>query len=139
MTVKVVVYGDKLDLADEVAEEFVAEAKDVAGEAGNIMLAEAQRLAKLRIGTAQTAAPEGQPPEYDSGEFYRKLKRIPPRVKGRVASSGIQSNHPGAARIEWGGTDSRGIRTLPHPIFRPAAANSEQPITELAQRKLGST
>jgi hypothetical protein len=139
MTVKIVVYGDKLDLADEIGEEFVQEAKDVAGEAGDIMLAEAQRLAKLRVGTAQTAAPEGQPPEFDTGAFYRSLKRITPRVKGRVASSGIQSNDPGAARIEWGATDSRGIRTLPHPIFRPAAANSEQPITDLCQRKLGST
>ena len=136
MSVKVKVYGDKLDLADELQEEFHQQAKDVAAEAADILLGEVKTLLKLRIGSLQTAAPEGQPPEFDTGALEKSFKKIPPRVKGRVASSGVQSNDPGANRLEYGATDSRGIRTLPHPYVRPALANVEEKVTRLVESRL---
>lgn len=129
---------DRLDLADELEEQFHGEAKLVVGEAADLLLDEVQRNLRLRTGTAATSAPEGAPPEYDTGELYRSYERIPPRVKGRIASSGVQSDHPGAARVEYGSTDSRGIRTLPHPAVRLAVDASEEPITALVEKRLGA-
>lgn len=132
------IVDDRLDLADELQEQFHEVAKGVAKEAAGILLAEVQRLLRLRAGTFKSAAPEGQPPEYDIGELYRSFEIIPPRVKGRTASSGVQSDHPGANRLEYGKTDARGIRTLPHPFVRPAMANVEEAVTELVQKRLGT-
>lgn len=134
---KVIIYGDKLDLADELADEFVAPAKEAIGEAGDLLTEEVKRLLSLQHGTARTAAPAGAPPEEDSGALVASFTTIPPRVKGRVASSGTQSRHPGVNRLEVGKTDVRGIRTLPHPFLAPALANTEGPIDELLHRKLG--
>lgn len=130
------VYGDKLDLADELQDEFHAEAKRAVGDAADLLLAEVRRLLTLRQGTARTAAPEGQPPEQDTAGLVRSFRRIPPRVRGRVASSGVQSNHAGGNRLEHGLTDRRGIRTLPHPFLRPAIATTDGPIGDLLQERL---
>ena len=138
MSLKIVVHGDKLDLADELAEQYVDEALEVIGDAGTLAFNEVQHQLARRIGSprTRTAAPEGQPPELDTGELRESYSRIPPRVKGAVATSGVQSNHPGAARVEYGATDERGIRTLPHPAVRIAFTNIEPAVDELIQRKL---
>ena len=137
MSVKAVVYGDKIDLADELMEEFHAEAKDAVSEGADMLLSEVRRLLTLRRGTAATVAPEGQPPEQDTSGLVRSFRKIPPRVRGRVASSGIRSSHPGGNRLENGFTDVRGIRTFPHPFLRPAIANTDGPIGAMLQARLG--
>ena len=137
MTIKITVYGEKLDLADEITEEFHAEAKAAVGEAGNLLLAEVRRLLALRRGGPRTAAPEGQPPEQDTGALLRSFRRIPPRIRGRIASSGVQGDEEGSNRLEFGKTDVRGIRTLPHPFMAPAIANMEGPIGRLLEERLG--
>ena len=134
MSIKVQVYGDKIDLADELQEEFHAVAKDVVKEAADLWLAEIRRLLSLRAGPP--AAPEGEPPAYRTKDLMDSFKRIPARVRGRVASSGIRSDHEGANRVNVGFTDSRGVRTLPHPFVEPSRENIEPAVTALLTEKL---
>lgn len=136
MSFKVTLIGDKLDLADELAEEFEAQAKEAVSEAADLLLHEVQRNLRLRVGTRKTVAPIGQPPEFDTGALLASFRKIAPRVKGRVASSGIRSNHPGANREEFGKTDVRGIRTFPHPYVAPAMAVVDEPVNALLQERL---
>lgn len=136
MALKVTVYGDRIDLADELMDEFHDQAKSAVAEGADVLLDEVKRLLTLRRGTARTAAPEGQPPEQDAAQLEKSFRRIPPRVRGRVASSGIRSDHPGGNRLEWGFTDSRGIRTLPHPFLAPAIANTDERIGQLLEERL---
>lgn len=124
----VVVYGDRLDLADELREQFHPQARDAVSELADMAIAEVQRRLSLRSGTAQTAAPEGEPPEKDTGGLLMSFKKIPPRVDGRVAQSGFKTAHPGASRLEFGFTDVRGIRTFPHPFMAPAMAAIESAV-----------
>lgn len=132
------VQTDRIDLADELEEDFHVYALDAVGVAGDIVLAKVQRKLRLLRGTPQTSAPEGQPPEFDTGDLFRSFKKLRPRVKGRIASSGIYSLDPGANRLEFGKTDERGIRTLPHPFVRPAFEESEPEIHALFQKRFGA-
>lgn len=131
---RVTVYGDKLDLADELMEEFHAEAKSAVHDAAALQLAEVKRLLALRRGTP---APGGEPPAEQTQDLLRSFRLIAPRIRGAVASSGWRSLHPGANRLEFGFTDVRGIRTLPHPYARPAIANTEAAVERLLQERLG--
>lgn len=137
MSIKIKIYGDKIDLADELEEEFHQLAKDAVGEAADMLLADIHDRLDNRRGPAP--APEGEAPAMQTGELSRSFKRINPRIRGRVASSGIISRHPGANRLEFGATDSRGIRTLPHPYVRPALDAMEEPISRLLEEKLGGS
>jgi hypothetical protein len=123
---KVFVHGDKLDLADELLEEFHADAKGAVGEAADILLGAVR--ANLQRG--------GDGPSVGKGDLLKSMKRIAPSVKGAVASSGIRSNDPGANRVEYGAVDVRGIRTLPHPYVRPAMASTEPQIDALLRERL---
>lgn len=136
MSIKVKVYGEKLDLADELQEEFHAQAKAAISDVADLVLGEVARLLHLRKGTLRTSAPEGEPPEVDTEALAQSFRRIPARIKGRVATSGIQSNDPGANRLEFGKTDSRGIRTLPHPFVRPAIETVKIEATALLEQRL---
>lgn len=135
MSFKIKSYTEKIDLADELEEDAIPWAKQLVSEAGDMGLAEVRRLLSLRRGTAQTVAPEGQPPEFDEGGLYESYEKIPPKVKGRIATSGVQSDHPGAGRLEYGKTDARGIRTLPHPAVGPAFQNIEEKVTDLIESR----
>lgn len=138
MTLRIVVYGDKLDLADEIADDFRTEAMEAVKDARDIVLTEVGRLLRLRWGTFRTAAPEGQPPEYDSGDLFRSFKALGARIRGNVASAGLASDHPGVARLEFGDTDTRGIRTYPHPFLLQAFENVRDRVDALLQDRLGS-
>jgi hypothetical protein len=77
---------------------------------------------KLSVRSDRPARP-GEPPREVSGELRQSVKRIPQRTRVGLSaisvSSGIQSRHAGVNRLEFGATDSRGIRTFPHPFVRP--------------------
>jgi hypothetical protein len=139
MSLRVVVMApDKLDLADELQDEFKAEAKAAVKEGAQLLLSEIQRLLRLRSGPAGMTAPEGEPPEKHTAALLESFRLLPPRVSGAVASSGIISRHPGANRQEFGYTDIRGVRTLPHPFLRPAIAATEGKMSELLTERLAS-
>lgn len=126
----------KLDLAEDLREEFHAVAKQAVSDSADILLLEVDRLLSLRRGSDSTTAPAGEPPEYDTTALLRSWERIPARVKGNVAQSGIKSDSEYAIRAEYGGTDKRGIRTLPHPYLRPAMASTESEIDALLRERL---
>lgn len=136
MSIKVAVFNDKIDLADELEDDFHQTAKDAVGEGADILLDAFQRKLRQRPGTKRTSAPAGESPEEDTGHLAASFRKIPPRIRGRVASSGVQSDDPGANRVEFGATDVRGIRTFPHPYAAPAMAESEAPIDALLQERL---
>lgn len=129
MSIKLMVSGATLDLADELEEEFRRNARGALDKCGEVLLKNVRANLARRKGP--DAAPQGEPPAMQEGDLSRSFRRLPTRVKGRVASSGVESAHPGAARLEWGKTDSRGIRTFPHPYLAPAQEASEAEITEI--------
>lgn len=129
MSLKLKVYGAPLTLADELEESFQANAKAGLTQCGEVLLGNVRGQLRRRKGPEP--APEGQPPAEQGGKLSQSFRRLPTRVRGRSASSGVESNHPGAARLEWGATDKRGIRTFPHPYLAPAAEASEPEITRI--------
>lgn len=138
MSARVLIEGNgKLDLAEELREEFHAVAEAAVSGAADLLLDEVDRRLALRTGSKSSAAPPGEPPEEDTGRLRKSFRKIPPRVQGAVASSGIRSNDPAGNRLENGFTDKLGIRTFPHPFIRPSIAATEEPITRLLQERLG--
>ena len=137
MSVRLRVYGEKLDLADELADEFHEDAKATVTEGAEMLLGRVQQFLSRRRGTARTVAPEGEPPEVDTFELLNSWKLIPVSVRRDSVRSGIQSRLLGnVLRLEYGATDSRGIRTLPHPSLRPAIAEMDGPIGRLFEERL---
>ena len=90
----------------------------------------------MRRGTGQSAAPERHPPEQDTAGLVRSWHLVGARVKRDMVQAGIRSHHPGAIRLEYGLTDGRGIRTLPHPYVRPAMVTVEPAVDALLQERL---
>lgn len=136
MSVLIRVEGEAhLDLTDEILDESLPLVMEKADEAAAMLLAEVQRNLQRRKGP--DAAPAGEPPAEHTGELAASYKVIKARSlgDGRVRS-GIQSRHPGAARVEFGATDVRGITTKPHPYVRPAEEAMQQPITALLEAAL---
>lgn len=131
MSLKIVVHGPRLDLAEELEEEYRSQALHAVGLAADVLLSEVQHRLSARQGSKKSAAPSGESPEEDTGELLRSFKKVRPRVKGAIASSGIRSDDPGGNRVEFGYTDVRGIRTFPHPYLRPAVEAAEEPITRI--------
>jgi hypothetical protein len=137
MTLRVVIDAPaKLDLAEDLLEEFHGAAIEAVEDAAQLLLDEIVRVLRLRQGSAETAAPAGEPPEQDTGALAASFRLLPGRVRGAVAFSGIRSNHPGANRLEWGFTDIRGIRTLPHPFIMRSVRATEGPINALLKQRL---
>lgn len=132
---RVTVYGDYIDLAEELEQAWHTPARHAAREAGQMLTAEVRRLLTLRSGTARTVAPPGEPPERDTGTLLAGVSQISVRRGNTVASSGVQVTHPGAARLEWGATDVQGRRTLARPYLRAALANTEGPITAMLEER----
>lgn len=129
MSMKLLVTGAPIDLADELEEEFRNNARNGLTECGEVYLGHVRETLRRRKGP--DPAPEGEPPAAQEGDLAESFRRLPTRVRGRSASSGVESEHPGAARLEHGKVDVRGIRTFPHPYFGPAAEASEAEITAI--------
>ena len=117
MTVRVRLYGDYLDLADELRDELVEPAKAVVSEARDVVLAEVKRLLQLQRGRP---SPAGAPPAYETGDLLRSFRKLRTSVSGGTVSAGFSSSDPGVNRQEFGGRDSRGIVVPARPFVRPA-------------------
>ena len=137
MPVHVVVYGERLDLADELQEDFIAEAREAVTEGAQILLDDVLRRLRLRAGTFKSAAPPGQPPEYDIGTLFRSFHLLSARIRGATAEAGVASADPSANRLEFGKTDINGVRTFPHPYMRPALEATEEPIAQMFEARFG--
>jgi hypothetical protein len=121
--------GDVLDLADELQEEFVDGAKVAMRQGSRLLRDEVRRRLRLRKGPVP--APEGEPPAEQTGELVRSIKVLPVRVRGRVVSGGIKTDHPGATRLEFGAVDKRGVRTFPHPFLLASQEAVADEVTRL--------
>jgi hypothetical protein len=136
MTVRLHFHTDKLDLADELPDEFMERLKEPVKQAGALLVAEVKRRLSLAQGDASTSAKEGDPPERDSGALVDSVKQLRTNIKPTIAETGVHVRHEGAARLEWGKTDVRGIRTYPHPFIRPSAAAVAKQAGEMIAKAL---
>src|SRR5690606_12815496 len=127
------IFGDKLDLADELQDEFHADAKAAVRDAAQLMLAESKRLIQ-RYGP-NAPAPPVETPATLTGNLLRLTKLRSPRVRGRVVSAGV-SYAPHAHLLEFGHVAADGTRVLPRPFVRVAEKNTEGPITDLLRARL---
>jgi hypothetical protein len=135
MSVNVRVYGDKLDLADELADEFHDEAAKAVTDGAKILLAESHRLI-ARWGP-NAPAPAGQTPATITGDLLRltRLRRGRVRRNSRVAQAAVQYA-PHSWLVEFGHINVDGTRTLPRPFVRPAVENTEADIDRLLTERL---
>ena len=132
--VAVRVYGDYIDLADEIMDELLPRAKDAMTEARDLIYDEAKRLLTMR--GPGPPAPPGQPPATQTGELVRSLRKLPVTVSQsrRTIKTGISSNHPGAARLEFGARTSGLIGPpIAHPWLRPAFENTRAEYTRILE------
>lgn len=136
MTVRLHFHTDKLDLADELPEEWMERLKGPIREVGGMFKAEVIRRLSLAQGDASTSAKEGDAPERDSGDLIASVRQLNTMVKPTIAETGVHVRDPGAARLEWGATDVRGIRTYPHPFVRPSAEAVAAPAGRLIEKAL---
>jgi hypothetical protein len=158
---RIEVRGDDLiDLADEFIEETKPVVVSLMNRVSNVVLTAAQR--RLSAVSGRTSAP-GESPSMRSGALFRSLKIVGATVKGRVVRGGVQSDHPGAGNLEWGGAgltknvteglhltgaarkrlrkdlaDSPGATRMiaARPFLRPAEEQSEAEVTRILNEGL---
>lgn len=113
---KVVVRSEgSLDgIANQVWDEMVPRAKMAVNAGADMVLDHMDQL----LSRPSPAAP-GEPPGELLGELRASLRKLPLRVLRWSVRSGIETRHPGANRLEFGKTDSKGRKTFPHPYVRP--------------------
>lgn len=132
MSVKVRVGGEKLDLANELREEFHREAKDAVSAGADILLEHSRRKAEAY---GPGPAPPGSTPGTDSGDLVRLMKRRAPRVRGDVVSAAVKYA-PHAHLVEYGYTKPTGQRVLPRPFVRPAVKSAQPEIDRVLMERL---
>lgn len=91
-----------------------------------------------RSGPPHQASAPGEPPAVLFGALRQSITHSPPRWEGWVVWTEIGSNVIYAARMEWGGIDSRGIRILPRPYFAPTILREEQAIENILDEAVKS-
>lgn len=132
MSVRVRIEGEKfIDLVDDIQEETLAPARELAAQSGDLLLSDVKRRLKAR--TADPAPP-GEAPAYQSGELHDSFKRLPVRVRANVVSSGVRSSedYGKVGALEFGYVTPAGTHVLPRPFLRPAEEAIQQQIDKLA-------
>jgi hypothetical protein len=117
----------RLNLADELEEEFAEVAGEAVAEGARMLLAESKRLIAMHGRGAP--APPGSTPATVTGNLLKMTKQRNPRgrVRGAWASSGVKFA-PHSWLVEYGHTAVDGTRVLPRPFVRPAVEATEGPI-----------
>ena len=135
MSVTFRVQGEgKIDLAEELVEEFRDHAKAVVREASDILLAESkEKIAAYGRGPA----PPGSTPGTESGNLLKLTKRGSVRLgRDKASVSGAVKYAPHAHLVEYGHDNVDGTRTLPRPFIRPALDAAEPKIERLFEERL---
>jgi hypothetical protein len=129
------VYGDKLDLADELRDEFVQGAKDAVRDGAGLLLAESKRLI-TRFGPGP--APADSTPGTVTGNLLKLTKARAAKLgRGRASAVAAIQYAPHSFLLEYGHDNADGTRTLPRPFVRPAVENTEGAIDRLLRERLG--
>lgn len=124
----------KLDLAEELRDEFLLNARGVLREASDILLAESQEKIQAY---GPGPAPAGSTPGTVTGNLSKLTKRGTVRIgKDRASVSGAVKYAPHAHLVEYGHTMPSGQRVLPRPFIRPALDASEPKIQALFEARL---
>jgi hypothetical protein len=135
MSMKFRVQGEgKIDLAEELIEEFIPNARTVVREASDILLAETKRLIAAY---GRGPAPPGSTPGTETGNLLKLTKRGSVRMgRDKTSVSGAVLWPPHAHLVEYGHTNVDGTRTLPRPFIRPALDAAEPKIQRLFEERL---
>lgn len=140
---RIVIRGEPREkpIDEEALAAFDRECRAAMGEA----VEDLHRAVKvqLRKNKFPPSAREGSPPAFGGGfrpsgrrqpslmASFRRLKIR--KSRGRI-SGGIESRHPGAARLEYGAWDTSGTRTFAHPYLGPAQEEAEPGIENIFSR-----
>jgi hypothetical protein len=132
------VYGDKLDLADELEEDFRKEAKAVVREAGTMYYD--ALVARLRRGGRGRPSAPGQVPAIQDEDLLKSFRR-PTAKLGRDKRSvfvDITSDlhYKEVWGVESGHVKPDGTRVEPRPFIRPTDAEMEPKIARLFEERL---
>jgi hypothetical protein len=125
---KYTIRNDKIDLADEMEEDFRKTAKDAVKESSKILLAESHKQIE-RFGK-NGPAPEGETPATFTGNLKKLTRLLPVRQRSRssrnVSAGVIYAPH--THLLEYGHVNVNGTRTLPRPFVEVANRNAEPEI-----------
>ena len=124
----------KIDLAEELMDEFIPNARVVVRDASDILLAETKRIIAAY---GRGPAPPGSTPGTETGNLLRMTKRGSVRMgRDRASVSGAVLYPPHSHLVEYGHTNVDGTRTLPRPFIRPALEAAEPQIQQLFEERL---
>jgi len=125
---------DKIDLADEMEEDFRKDATAAVRKGVDIYVDAAK--ATLRRTGSRVSRP-GETPGVDTGELERSIKRGRVRlgrdkrtVTGQVVSD---KSYEEVNSVEYGHVNADGTRTLPRPFLRPTDEQVGPRIAELLE------
>lgn len=137
MSVKFRVQTDRIDLAEELEEDFRKEARGVVREAQDLTVAEIKT--QLRKTGSRTSRP-GEAPAMQSGDLERSIRRGSLRMGRDKASyrADVVSTltYEEVHGVEYGHTKPTGERVLPRPFIRPAVEKVEPKIIRLFEERL---
>lgn len=109
--------GDSLEgLADEIYEGELEPRMVAAVNDATEILERAVERELSRRGPPR----EGDAPAYRTGELHKSIHRTPAKKRKRSVRGDVRSQLEQSARLEFGGTDSKGRYLPPHPYWRPA-------------------
>jgi hypothetical protein len=129
------IYGDKLDLADELLEDFRKVARGAVRDGSKILLEESHRLIK-QYGPGP-APPGSTPGTGETGNLLKMTKLGNVRFgRDKRSYSGAVIYAPHAYLLEYGHTNVDGTRTLPRPFIRPAQEAAQPKIHRLFEERL---
>jgi hypothetical protein len=128
------VFVDKIDLADEMEEDFRKDATAAVRKGVDIYVDAAK--ATLRRTGSRVSRP-GEAPGMDPGELERSIKRGRIRL-GRDKRSFIgevvsDKSYEEVNSVEYGHVNADGTRTLPRPFLRPTDASVGPKIAALLE------
>jgi hypothetical protein len=129
--------GDRLDLADELEDDFRKEARAVVREGVDMLIAETK--ANLQKLMNQESRPDG-PPAYQTGDLFRSIRRGRVRLgrdKRSVSGEMVSTlSYEEVNGVEYGHVKPDGTRVEPRPFIRPAMAETQPKIQRLFEERL---
>lgn len=96
------------------------------------------RIYIIRGKPHQASAP-GEPPAPISGKLRQSITHTDVMWDGDNASAEVGSSDPKAARLEFGGVDSRGIRILPRPYFSSTWMEEEEHMQAILDQAVSTS
>lgn len=91
------------------------------------------RIYQNSRGRKHQASAPGEPPATMKGKLRQSIAMGDPVWDGWNVMVEVGSSMPYAARLEWGGVDSRGVRILPRPYWEPTALQEMHAIERILE------